>query len=86
MDKLYTDLTIHSITYKLASRDVTLSVGGEIPNAKLKITRILRDEANYEFYGKLMYAVYVTGEDKKEFLWRSIPDGLEPVITYDARK
>jgi len=84
MDKLYVDLIIHSISYKMTSRDVTFSVGGVTSGGNLKITRILRDEDNFHFYGKLMYAIFAKGNDGKEFLWRSVPDGMEPIITYDA--
>lgn len=84
MDKLYSDLIIHSISYKTISRDVTFSVGGFASAGNLKITRILRDEDNHGFYGELMYAVFAEGRDGKEFLWKSIPQGANPVITYDA--
>jgi hypothetical protein len=84
MDKLYSDLIIHSITYKLADREWTSAVGGTVPTANLKITRIIRDEDNFEFYGELCYAIYVKGDDGKEFLWRSVPNSRSPIITYDA--
>jgi hypothetical protein len=84
MDKLYSDLTIHSIMVPLHNKELVFTVGQKIPSANITITRIHRDEANYEFYKKLMYAIFVVGEDKKEFLWRAIPDGLNPIPTFDA--
>jgi hypothetical protein len=84
MDKLYSDLTIHSIMVPLHNKELVYTVKQTIPTQSLVITRIHRDEDNYEFFGDLRYAIYAAGPDKKEFLWRSISERQGPIITFDA--
>lgn len=86
MEKLYSDLTIHSITIPLSTREMVISVGKEISSTGLTVTRIHRDEDNYEFFGTIRYAIYAHGKDKKEFLWRSISEGSNPILTFDANQ
>ena len=84
MDKLYTDLTIHSIMVPIATKELVFTVGQSIATANLLITRIERDDANYEFFKKLRYVIYAKGKDEKEFIWRSISEDSNPIITFKA--
>lgn len=90
MDKRYSDLDIQSISIGL-SGELKLSVG-QIMNVQLKgqenkgkqpikITRIIRDESNHFYFGKVCWAIYAEFNGS-EFCWQSMED--VPVrVTYN---
>lgn len=90
MEKRYRDSDIQSISIGL-SGEYKINVGqvfrvqlkGQENSGKqeVKVTKIIRDEANFHYFNILSYAVYVSFQDQ-EHLWQSI-EGVPVRVTYN---
>lgn len=74
MEKLLSDITIHQITWDTPTTSFTFRVGQSVPigDSRVEISKIIRDENNYHYFGTIIYIIYAKNSGDEEYIWRYV--------------